>query len=149
MKTDIKFGIKTCGSVNKFVFLEINGSFLVRIRICKFLSKRSVFMPVAKEQIRQIISENNLNSVTDVYALLRDSFKDILQELMEAEMDATLGYEKNRKGVLQTDNKRNGHSPKNLKSQYGEFQIDVPRDRNGEFEPKLIPKYQRNISGIE
>ena len=106
-------------------------------------------MPVAKEQIRQIISENNLNSVTDVYALLRDSFKDILQELMEAELDAALGYEKNRKGDLQTDNKRNGHSPKNLKSQYGEFQIDVPRDRNGEFEPKLIPKYQRDISGIE
>ena len=75
-------------------------------------------MPVAKEQIRQIISENNLKSVTDVYALLRDSFKDILQELMEAEMDATLGYEKNRKGDdVKTDNKRNGHSPKNLKSQ--------------------------------
>ncbi len=36
-----------------------------------------------------------------------------------------------------------------FKSQYGEFQIDVPRDRNGEFEPKLIPKYQRDISGIE
>ena len=131
------------------MFLEINSSFLVRIRIWKFLSKRSVFMPVAKEQIRQIISENNLSSVTDVYALLRDSFKDILQELMEAELDATLGYEKNRKGDLQTDNKRNGHSPKDLKSQYGEFQIDVPRDRNGEFEPKLIPKYQRDISGIE
>ncbi len=106
-------------------------------------------MPVAKEQIRQIISENNLNSVTDVYALLRDSFKDILQELMEAELDVALGYEKNNRGDLQTDNKRNGHSPKSLKSQYGEFQIDVPRDRNGEFEPKLIPKYQRDISGIE
>ena len=106
-------------------------------------------MPVAKEQIRQIISENNLNSVADVYSLLRDSFKDILQELMEAELDATLGYQKNCKGDLQTDNKRNGHSPKKLKSQYGEFQIDVPRDRNGEFEPKLIPKYQRDISGIE
>ena len=106
-------------------------------------------MPVAKEQIRQIISENNLNSVTDVYTLLRDSFKDILQELMEAELDAALGYEKDHKGDLQTDNKRNGHSPKNLESQYGEFQIDVPRDRNGEFEPKLIPKYQRDISGIE
>ena len=68
---------------------------------------------------------------------------------MEAELDATLSYEKNHKGDLQTDNKRNGHSTKNLKSQYGEFQIDVPRDRNGEFEPKLIPKYQRDISGIE
>ena len=60
-----------------------------------------------------------------------------------------LGYEKNCKGDLKSDNKRNGHSSKTLKSQYGEFQIDVPRDRNGEFEPKLIPKYQRDISGIE
>ena len=106
-------------------------------------------MPVAKEQIRQIISENNISSVADVYALLKDSFKDILQELMEAELDATLGYEKNQKGELSTDNKRNGHSPKTLKSQYGEFQVDIPRDRKGEFEPKLIPKYQRDISGIE
>ena len=105
-------------------------------------------MAVAKEKIRQIISQNNISSVADVYSLLRESFKDILQELMEAELDATLGYEKNQKGDLLTDNKRNGHSPKTLKSQYGEFQIDVPRDRNGEFEPKLISKYQRDISGI-
>lgn len=106
-------------------------------------------MAVAKEQILQIISENNISSVVDVYALLKESFKDILQELMEAELDATLGYEKNQKGDLQTSNKRNGHSSKNLKSQYGEFQVDIPRDHNGEFEPKLIPKYQRDISGIE
>ena len=51
-------------------------------------------MAVAKEQIRQIISENNISSVAYVYTLLKDSFKDILQELMEAELDATLGYEK-------------------------------------------------------
>lgn len=51
-------------------------------------------MPVAKEQIRQIISENNINSVTDVYALMKDSFKDIFQELMEAELVVTLGYKK-------------------------------------------------------
>ncbi len=75
-------------------------------------------MAVAKEQIRQIISENNVTSVADVYSLLKESFKDILQELMEAELDASLGYEKNQKGDLVTDNKRNGHSPKNLKSQY-------------------------------
>ncbi len=106
-------------------------------------------MAVAKEQIRQIIAENNINSVADVYALLKDSFKDILQELMEAELDASLGYEKNQKGDLQTNNKRNGHSSKTLKSQYGEFQVDIPRDRNGEFKPKLIPKYQRDVSGIE
>ena len=68
---------------------------------------------------------------------------------METVLGAVLGYQKNQKGDLVTSNKRNGHSPKTLKSQYGEFQLDVPRDRNGEFEPKLIPKYQRDISGIE
>lgn len=106
-------------------------------------------MALAKEQIRQIINQNDITSVTDVYSVLKESFKDILQELMEAELDATLGYEKNQKSDVATDNKRNGHSPKTLKSQFGEFQIDVPRDRNGEFEPKLIPKYQRDVSGIE
>ena len=95
-------------------------------------------MAVAKDQIRQIITENNITSVADVYSLLKDSFKDILQELLEAEMDATLGYEKNCKGDLKSDNKRNGHSPKTLKSQYGEFQIDVPHDRNGEFEHRFL-----------
>lgn len=42
-------------------------------------------MAIAKEQIRQIMSENNINSVADVYSLLKDSFKDILQKLMETE----------------------------------------------------------------
>ena len=72
----------------------------------KILIERSIFMPVAKEQIRQIIADNNLSSVADVYSLLRDSFKDILQELMEAELDASLGYEKNQKGDSVSSNKK-------------------------------------------
>lgn len=83
-----------------------------------------------------------------MYALLKDSFKDILQELMETELDTTLEYEKYQKRNLETGNKRKGRSTKNFKSQYNEFQIDVPRDRNSELEPKLIPKYQQDISGI-
>lgn len=54
-----------------------------------------------------------------------------------------------RKAIWITANKRNGHSSKKLKSQYVEFQIDVPRDRGGEFEPKIVPKYQRDVCGIE
>lgn len=50
---------------------------------------RSFYYGTNKEQIRQIISENDITNVADVYALLKDSFKDILQELMEAEMDTT------------------------------------------------------------
>lgn len=64
-------------------------------------------------------------------------------------MDATLGYEKNNKSDTDSDNKRNGYSSKTVKSQYGSLPLDIPRDRNGEFEPKIIPKYQRDISGIE
>lgn len=106
-------------------------------------------MAIAKEQLRQIITENNINSVGDIYALFKDSFKDMLQELLEAEMDASIGYAKNEKNDLDSQNKRNGYSTKTVKSQYGEVPIDIPRDRNGEFEPKIIPKYQRDISGIE
>lgn len=106
-------------------------------------------MAIAKEQLRQIIVENDINSVGDVYALFKDSFKDMMQELLEAEMDASIGYTKNNKPDGESENKRNGYSPKTVKSQYGEFQVDIPRDRAGEFEPKIIPKYQRDISGIE
>lgn len=118
---------------------------MVRITICKFYRKGAFFIALAKEEIRQILSQNEISSVAYIYALLKDSFKDILQELMEAEMDAALGYEKNQKGDLVTTNKRNGHSSKSIKSQYGELQLDIPGDRNGEFEPKLIPRYQSDI----
>lgn len=106
-------------------------------------------MAIAKEQLRQIIAENDINNVGDIYALFKDSFKDMLQELLGAELDSSIGYTKNNKPDTASDNKRNGYTPKTVKSQFGEFQIDVPRDRGGEFEPKIIPKYQRDISGLE
>ena len=106
-------------------------------------------MAIAKEQLRQIIKENDLKSAGDVYALLKDSFKELLQELLEAELDVSMGYDKNNKGDIDTDNKRNGYSPKTVKSEFGEFQLDIPRDRKGEFEPEIVPKYYRDISGIE
>lgn len=106
-------------------------------------------MAIGKEQLKQIIAENNITDVGDIYSLLKDSFKDILQELLEAEIEASIGYAKNEKGEIDSDNKRNGYSTKTIKSQFGEFPIDIPRDRNGNFEPKIVPKYQRDISGIE
>lgn len=106
-------------------------------------------MAIAKEQVQQILTQNDIQSVSDLYSLMRESFKDILQELLEAEMDASLGYKKNQKGKRSTPNKRNGYSTKTLKSQFGEFPVDIPRDRDGEFQPVLIPKYQRDVSEIE
>jgi putative transposase len=111
--------------------------------------KGGFYMAIAKEQLRQIIRENDIQNVGDIYNLLKDGFKDMMQEMLEAEIEVSMGYPKNEKGELVIDNKRNGYSPKTVKSQYGEIELDIPRDRNGEFEPKIIPKYQRDISGIE
>ena len=87
-------------------------------------------MAIPKEQLRQIIKENDIQSVGDIYNLLKDSFKDMMQEMLEAEMDVSIGYPKNEKSELVVDNKRNGYSSKTVKSQFGEFELDIPRDRN-------------------
>lgn len=95
-----------------------------------------------------MITENNISNVGDVYTFLKDSFKDVLQEMLEVEMDVSLGYSKNETPPIDNDNKRNGYTTKTVKSHYGEFPIEIPRDRNGEFEPQIVPKYKRDISGI-
>ena len=102
-----------------------------------------------REQLRQLIKENDIKDVNGIYDTLKDMFKDVLQEMLEAEMDVTLGYGKNEAKDKDTTNIRNGYSSKNLKTKYGNIEMDIPRDRKGEFEPKIVPKYQRNISGIE
>lgn len=102
-----------------------------------------------REQLRQLIKENDIKDVNGIYDTLKDMFKDVLQEMLEAEMDVTLGYSKNEAKGKDTTNIRNGYSSKNLKTKYGNIEMDIPRDRNSEFEPKIVPKYQRNISGIE
>ena len=80
-------------------------------------------MAIAKEQLRQIIKENDIQNVGDIYNLLKDSFKDMMQEMLEVEMDVSIGYPKNEKEELVIDNKRNGYTPKTLKSQYGEIEV--------------------------
>lgn len=73
----------------------------------------------------------------------------MIQEMLEAELEIEFGYTKNDKKNKQTDNRRNGYKEKTVKTQFGEMPIEVPRDRNGEFEPIIVPKNKRDISGIE
>ena len=115
----------------------------------EILTRKESFMAVAKEQIRQIISENNISSVADVYSLLRDSFKDILQELLEAERWMPPLVTAKPQGWAGHRQQTQWVFSENYQSQFGEFPLDIPRDRNGEFEPKLVPKHQRDVSGIE
>jgi putative transposase len=104
---------------------------------------------ISKEVLRNYIKEQNFTSPDDVLAAMKDMFKDILQETLEAEMDTQLGYDRYDISEKQTENSRNGHSKKTIKSQLGPVELNVPRDRAGEFEPKIISKYQRNVTGIE
>ena len=102
-----------------------------------------------KKQLRQFIKENNLKSALDVQNALKELFADTLQEMLEAELDDSLGYEKNDIKNKETTNRRNGHSKKQVRSEYGQIDLAVPRDREGDFEPVIVKKHQKSVTGIE
>lgn len=101
------------------------------------------------KEILKLLQENyELNTAQDLSSALKNMFKDALQEMMNAEFDNSMGYSKYDKTTEKT-NYRNGTTKKNLKSEFGEFEFETPRDRKGEFEPKIVPKNIRDVSGIE
>lgn len=104
---------------------------------------------LSKEQIRSLIQENNISSVQDLQTTLKNMFKDVLQEMLEAELEENLGYSKYDVQNKKTENARNGYSKKTVRSNLGEIELAIPRDRNGEFTPVVVPKHKRDISGIE
>jgi transposase-like protein len=104
---------------------------------------------VSRAEIKQFIKENNLKSVEDIHNVLKDLFAETLQEMLEAELDTTLGYEKNDVQNKRTSNRRNGHSTKTVRSEFGEIDIQIPRDREGEHDPLIVKKHQKNVTGIE
>ncbi|PYI49993.1 IS256 family transposase [Paenibacillus flagellatus] len=103
----------------------------------------------SKEQVKAFIKDNDLKTMADVQSALKELFADTLQEMLEAELDHELGYAKHDVANKQTTNSRNGKSKKTITSEYGEQEIRVPRDRNGEFEPMIVKKHQSNVTGIE
>lgn len=104
---------------------------------------------VSKELLREYIKEQNFTSANDILVGLKEMFRDVLQESLEAEMDEALGYGKYDSIEKINDNSRNGYSKKTVKTELGPVQINIPRDRNGDFEPKIVPKHQRSVNGIE
>ena len=80
---------------------------------------------------------------------LKDIFGPMFEAMLQGELSAHLGYESNERGEKETSNRRNGYSQKTLKTTAGSVEIQVPRDRDGSFEPQLIKKRQRDVSSIE
>ncbi|KAF5047956.1 IS256 family transposase ISCbe6 [anaerobic digester metagenome] len=81
--------------------------------------------------------------------MLKDLLGDTLQGMLEAEMENELGYSRYDYANKETDNRRNGFSKKTVTSSMGDLTIDIPRDRDGEFEPQVVKKHQTDISTIE
>ncbi|WP_373845164.1 IS256 family transposase [Clostridium sp.] len=104
---------------------------------------------ISKEILRNYVNEQKFRNPDEVLAAMKEMFKNVLQEALEAEMDSQLGYDKYDVTEKQTTNSRNGYSKKTIKSELGAVELNIPRDRNGEYESKIIPKYKRNVTGIE
>lgn len=113
------------------------------------MARKRIITPEKKELIRNLISEYNITSAKDLQEALKDLLGDTIQNMLEAELDEHLGYEKYESTEEAKSNYRNGYTSKTLKSSVGQVEIDIPRDRNAEFEPKIVPKYKRDISEIE
>lgn len=101
------------------------------------------------KKLLEILQENyEIESAQDLSSAIKDLFKDSLQEMMNAEFDNSMGYSKYDK-TEEKINYRNGTTKKKLKSEFGEFDFETPRDRKNEFEPIIVPKNKRDVSGIE
>mgnify|MGYP002257335934 FL=1 len=100
-----------------------------------------------KNIISALIEEYDIETADDIQEALKDLLGGTIKSMMESEMDEHLGYENYERS--DNDNYRNGTKRKTVRSNYGEFQIDVPQDRQSSFEPKVVKKRQKDISGID
>lgn len=111
-------------------------------------------MKVPKVNYQEEIKKcKTMDDVVGKNGLMQKLLKDVMQQLLEAEMDEHLGREKYERADEADEpediNYRNGHSSKSVRSSYGEVPIDVPRDRNSQFEPKAIKKYEKDCNELD
>jgi len=100
-----------------------------------------------RSEMRELMKNFNINDMSDINDLFKEMVGSMLENGLEGELEEELGYSKYDYKNRDTDNYRNGHSKKTLKTSFGDMEIDVPRDRNGEFEPHLVKKQQTTLSG--
>ena len=97
--------------------------------------------------IQRLLQEYDIETADDIQEALKDLLSGTIQEMLEAEMEDHLGYAKYERSS--ENNSRNGTKSKRVRSKYGEFEVDVPQDRESTFEPKILPKRKKDISEIE
>ena len=107
-------------------------------------------MAISKEILDELMKE--YKGPDDFYGpngLIKQLSKAIIERAMQAELTEQIGYEKNEPGEKATENRRNGKSTKTLRTDQGPMEIEVPRDREGDYEPAIVPKHQREWRGFD
>ena len=96
-----------------------------------------------------IMEEYQPQTREEMQDAIKDIFGPMFESMLQGEMDSHLGYGSNERGEKNTTNRRNGYSHKSVNTAYGKMDVSVPRDREGSFKPKAIPKRTKDVSGIE
>lgn len=114
--------------------------------------KKDVYKPKPMTEgkrnlIQGLFQEYDIESAEDIQDALKDLLSGTIQEMLETEMDAHLGYDRYERSP--EPNYRNGSKSKRVRSKYGEFEVDVPQDRQSTFEPQIVQKRQKDISSID
>jgi len=100
-----------------------------------------------RKEIAGILDGLGVKDMDGVQDLFKEVIGTFLEEGLDAELEDELGYTKYDYRNKETENSRNGHSKKTVKSSFGEIEVEIPRDRNGEFEPQLLKKQQTTLTG--
>ena len=114
--------------------------------------KREVYKPKPMTEgkrnlIQGLLQEYSIQSADDIQEALKDLLSGTIQDMLETEMDNHLGYDRYERSG--DHNYRNGTKPKTVRSKYGEFEVNVPQDRQSSFESQVLPKRQKDISSID
>lgn len=99
-----------------------------------------------RSKIRELLDMSNITSMDDIQNLFKETIAEFMEDGLETELDDELGYSRYDYCNKNTENSRNGHSSKTLRTSFGDVEVAVPRDRKGEFEPQLLKKNQTSIS---
>jgi len=99
------------------------------------------------EELTEFLDSVGVSDVAGVQELFKDLVSSVLQNGLEGELEEELGYSKYDYRNKETDNSRNGHSEKTVRSSFGDIELSVPRDRKGDYEPQLVKKHQTSLSG--
>lgn len=109
-------------------------------------------MKKIEDELIRAMMDQHVNEGRELFGkggMIQELTKRMMEKMLEAELEDHLGYARGERGSERRDNTRNGTSSKRVRTDNGEIPIDVPRDREGSFEPQLVKKHQRRLSGFD